>query len=85
MPETGFLMRFEGGPLSGETALTTTMAWPLPERVEAVPSGEFSSVEDFALVRATETLPAYVKVGESQLAEDVPGVVRGAQYEWHDA
>lgn len=26
---------------------------------------------------------AYVKVRESQLTDDLPGVMRGAEYEWH--
>jgi hypothetical protein len=68
-----FLIRFEGGPMGGTTA-TTSQPWPLPERltVEAVLSNPPAG-----LWRGE-----YVKISESQLAEDFPGVMRGAQYRW---
>ena len=63
------VMRFEGGPLDGETRFTD-LPWPLPDEM-AAPSGGLRG--------------RYLKVAESQLPdEDLPGVIRGASYRWEE-
>lgn len=71
MTET-ILLRFNGGPLDGDTR-SVEGSWPPPANivVEAVEG----VVED----------ATYRKTNESQLPDDVaehPGILRGAEYQW---
>lgn len=68
--------------------------WPLPDRLAAIPEVFWADTKGIAIwdeadparSHVPETFPThpdrviYVKVSESELAEDVPGVMRGAQY-----
>ena len=62
-------MRFEGGPLDGETFFTD-IPWPLPDEM-AAPSGSLHG--------------RYLKAAESKLPDgDLPGMMRGTSYRWEE-
>lgn len=73
-----YLARFAGGPLGAQT-LSVGYDWPLPD-VLAMGEGGLRVVgsnED-----GLDLTGVYVKVNESQLKKDMPGLVRGAEYQW---
>lgn len=68
--------------------------WPLPQRLSAIPDMAWAEMDGVAMWDADDPerfqIPesfadhpgrvTYIKIGESQLPEDVPGVMRGAEY-----
>jgi hypothetical protein len=92
MNERVNFMRFEDGPLASVPEVPAAMfEWPLPDRLgvlthEATPNVAFWNADDPAeaklpdLIVNSPNAVIYAKVSESQLPEDVPGVVRGALY-----
>lgn len=93
--DDGFLVRFEDGPMAARSANgiipKEVFGWPLPDRLAILTHPEAEKVAFWdaddpdaadlpSVLLDSPSAVVYAKVSESQLPEDVPGVVRGAQY-----
>lgn len=89
-----YMVRFEDGPLREVHNLPVArelFGWPLPARLTIVlhpeatklaiwdPDAELPDLPEVILTSPSAV--TYRKVAESQLPDDVPGVIRGATYE----